>query len=105
MFPPMTARRDALPDDPWTAIADKACEAQQRVIQPSQAAGMSRVILSRNSVLQARDDDRHLYQRRPLIENFFTRLKPYRALVTRYDQHAINFLAAICLAASVLWLN
>jgi transposase len=41
----------------------------------------------------------------PLIENFFAKLKQYRAIATRYNKRAINFLGAIYLAASVIWLN
>ena len=39
------------------------------------------------------------------IENFFAKLKQYRAIATRYDKRAVNFLAAIHLAAAVIWLN
>ncbi|MBV8736225.1 MAG: transposase, partial [Alphaproteobacteria bacterium] len=42
---------------------------------------------------------------RHLIENFFARLKQFRAIATRYDKTSRNFLAAIYLAASVIWLN
>ena len=49
--------------------------------------------------------DRHLYKARHLIENFFARLKQDRAIATRYDKTARNFLGAIYLAASVIWLN
>ncbi|WP_304437841.1 MULTISPECIES: transposase [Planktothricoides] len=40
-----------------------------------------------------------------VIENFFARLKQYRAIATVYDQTARNFLGAIYLAAIVVWLN
>jgi transposase len=40
-----------------------------------------------------------------LIENFFNKLKQYRAIATRYDKTARNFLAAIHLAATVVSLN
>jgi transposase len=42
---------------------------------------------------------------RHLIENFFAKLKQFRAIATRYDKTARNFLAAVHLAASVIWLN
>lgn len=48
--------------------------------------------------------DRVLYQARHLIENFFAKLKQYRAIVTRYDKTAQNFLGRIYLAATVIWL-
>ena len=41
---------------------------------------------------------------RHLIENFFARLKQYRAIATRYDKTARNFLGAIRLAATGVWL-
>jgi transposase len=46
-----------------------------------------------------------LYKARHLIENFFARLKQYRAIATRYDKRGRNFLGAIYLAAAVVWLN
>ncbi len=49
--------------------------------------------------------DRHLYKARHLIENFFAKLKQFRAIATRYDKTARNFLAAIYLTASAIWLN
>ena len=46
-----------------------------------------------------------LYQARHLIENFFAKLKQFRAIATRYDKRAVNFLAAIYLVAATIWLN
>jgi transposase len=54
---------------------------------------------------QPRDYDNELYKARHLIENFFAKLKPYRAIATRYDKRARNFLGAIYLTAAVVWLN
>ena len=33
----------------------------------------------------------------------FGRLKDFRRIATRYDRSATNFLAAVCIAATVLW--
>jgi transposase len=49
--------------------------------------------------------DKELYKARHLIENFYCKLKQYRAIATRYDKTARNFLAGIHLAAAVIWLN
>ena len=49
--------------------------------------------------------DRDLFKARHLIENFFAKLKQFRAIATRYDKTKRNFLAAIHLAAAVIWLN
>ena len=44
-----------------------------------------------------------LYRAR--IERMFCRLKDFRRVATRYDRNAANFLAAVCIAATVsYWL-
>jgi transposase len=88
-----------------TLLADKAFDADERVIQPLTAAGKTAVIPSRANRKSPRDYDRHLYRERHLIENFFAKLKQFRAIATRYDKTARNFLAAVYLAASAIWLN
>ena len=46
-----------------------------------------------------------LYRGRNAIERMFNRLKDFRRIATRYDRHAANFLAAVCIAATVsYWL-
>ena len=42
-----------------------------------------------------------LYRDRNAIERMFGRLKDFRRIATRYDRLANNFLAAVCLAATV----
>ena len=86
-------------------IADKAFDAQARVIEPLEQAGKTAVIPPKANRQDPRLYDRDLYQARHLIENFFAKLKQYRAIATRYDKRASYFLAAIHLAASVIWLN
>lgn len=44
-----------------------------------------------------------LYKGRNAIERMFCRLKDWRRIATRYDKLATNFMAAICLAAAVIW--
>ncbi len=87
-----------------TIIADKGYDAQERLVQPLKDKGKAVVIPSRSNRKQHRTYDKHLYKARHLVENFFARLKQYRAIATRYDKTAINFLGAIHLAAAVVWL-
>ncbi len=91
--------------DANTIIADKAFDADERVIQPLQQAGKCIVIPSKSNRTTQRAYDEDLYRERHLIENFFARLKQFRAIATRYDKRATNFLGAIYLAASLTWLN
>ena len=39
------------------------------------------------------------------FENFFAKLQQYRGIATRYDKLAQNFLSAIYLASTMIWLN
>jgi transposase len=63
------------------------------------------VIRSRRHRTAPREFDQELYKARHLIENFFCKLKQFRAIATRYDKTARNYLAAIHLAAAIVWLN
>jgi transposase len=86
-------------------IADRAFSAEDRVLVPLKRAGKGMVIPSKKNAKELRGYDKHLYKSRHLIENFFAKLKQYRGIATRYDKTARNFLSAIYLAASVIWLN
>jgi len=44
-----------------------------------------------------------LYRQRNLVERFFNKLKHFRAVATRYDKRADNFLAGIKLASFRIW--
>ena len=46
-----------------------------------------------------------LYRERNLIERFFSKLKHFRRVATRYDKLAENFLAMVQLASMRLWLR
>ena len=47
--------------------------------------------------------DRVAYRRRNLIERMFCRLKDFRRIATRYDKRADTFLAAVFIAATLVW--
>ena len=59
----------------------------------------------RQTAAYPRDYDRDIYEARHLIENFFAKIKQFRAIATRYDKTARNFLAAVHLTAAAIWLN
>lgn len=67
-------------------------------------AGKTAVIPPRSHRRVQRNYDKDLYKARHLIENFFAKLKQFRAIATRYDKTALNFLAAVYLVATAIWL-
>lgn len=46
-----------------------------------------------------------LYRYRNLVERFFNKLKHFRAIATRYEKHAQNYLALVKLASIRIWLR
>ena len=46
---------------------------------------------------------RFLYRYRNLVERFFSKLKHFRAVSTRYEKHAENYLALVKLGSARIW--
>ena len=46
-----------------------------------------------------------LYRYRNLVERFFSKLKHFRAVATRFEKHAANYLALVQLAAARIWMR
>ena len=46
-----------------------------------------------------------LYKLRNAVERFFSKIKHYRAIATRYEKHPENYLALIKLAAARIWMR
>ena len=86
-------------------LADKAYDADKRVIELLTAAGKAVVIPPKSNRKTPRSYDVGLYEARHLIENFFCWAKQFRAIATRYDKTARNFLAAVHMVGVLSWLN
>ncbi len=86
-------------------LGDKAYDADERVIKPLEEAGKRAVIPPKANRRSPRKFDRDLYKARHLIENFFAKIKQFRAIATRYDKTARNFLAAVYVVAIAILLN
>jgi transposase len=46
-----------------------------------------------------------LYRYRNLVERFFSKLKHFRAVATRFEKHDANYLAIVKLAAARIWMR
>jgi len=89
---------------PEAFLADKAYDAD-RLILALQARGIKPVIPPKANRLVQRHCDFALYRERNLVERFFNTLKHFRALATRYDKLARNFLSAVYLVATLILLK
>jgi len=90
--------------NPQACIADKAYDADA-FINILTARHIVAVIPPKATRKSRRECDFTLYRERNLVERFFNKLKHFRAIATRYDKLARNFLAAIQLIAATMLLN
>ena len=72
----------------WDWLAERGCEA---VIPPNPTRK------------HPHGYDQRAYRSRNVIERMFCRLKDFRRIATRYDKRADTFLAAVLIAATILW--
>ncbi len=90
--------------DPDALIGDKAFDADA-FIDSLNRRGITPVIPPKSTRKTPRACDFALYCERNLIERFFNKLKHFRAIATRYDKLARNFLAGVQLAFAIILLN
>ena len=90
--------------DPHALIGDKAYDADSLLDTLAQR-DIAVVIPPKANRKTPRTCDFALYCERNLVERFFNKLKHFRAIATRYDKLARNFLAGVQLACAIILLN
>jgi transposase len=85
-------------------VADRAYDAKAIVEMVRHHGGEAHIPTLRDRKVQ-RSVDPSLYRQRNLIERFFCKLKQFRRIATRFDKLASNFLAAVLIASTRLWLR
>lgn len=85
-------------------VADRGFFART-IIERIEAEGANAHIPSQSNVRVRRVVDLQVYRHRNLVERFYCKLKHFRRIATRYDKLARNFLAAVILASTRLWLR
>jgi Transposase and inactivated derivatives len=85
-------------------LADKAYDTDA-VVAAVEQLGAQVVIPSKKNRKVARLIDRNLYRDRNKVERFFSRLKQFRRLATRYEKTASRFLGMVHFVSALLWLR
>lgn len=85
-------------------LADKAYDADwlRRAIEDSGAAPN---IPAKSNRTWKPCFSKVLYRKRNQIERFFSKIKHFRRVATRYEKHASNYLAMLKLASIAIWLR
>ena len=90
--------------EPDALLGDKGYDADHFV--DSLTARAIRVVIPPKSNRKVqRGCDFALYCERNLVERFFCTIKHFRAIATRYEKTARNFLAGLHLVCSLAWLK
>jgi transposase len=88
---------------PTTVIADRGYDSNAVLDLIARSGAQPNIPSSRRIV--RRSVDPAIYRQRNQVERFFCRLKHFRRVATRFDKLARNFLAAVLLASTRLWLR
>ena len=89
---------------PTAVIADRGYDSNA-VLELIARSGAQPSIPSCSRRKIRRSIDPAIYRQRNQVERFFCRLKPFRRVATRFDKLARNFLAAVLLVSTRLWLR
>ena len=90
--------------EPDALLGDKGYDADAFVAS-LEARGIKVVIPPKSNRKTPRDCDFALYRERNLVERFFNIIKHFRAIATRYEKTARNFLAGVHLVCAFVWLK
>lgn len=90
--------------EPEAVVADRGYDSAA-LVEEVEARGAEAVIPPRKNRKEPREIDRHLYQERNVAERFWSKVKQYRRVATRYDKRAVNDLAFVVVAAIMVLLQ
>lgn len=85
-------------------VADKAYHDQKIRDQASKKNIRTVIPVKKNSTDKSNPEfDSEIYKLRHLVENFFARIKHFRAIATRYDKTKRNYESGLHLACAYIW--
>ena len=90
--------------EPEARLADKGYDADH-FVERLKVRAIKPVIPPKSNRKIKRDCDFALYAERNLVERFFNIIKHFRAIATRYEKTARNFLAGLHLVCALAWLK
>ena len=94
----------ALHPRPGDVVADRGYDARAVLDLIVVRGGRGHIPTQRDRKLQ-RQVDPALYRQRNLVERFFSKLKHFRKVATRYEKTARNYLAIVLIASTRLWMR
>ena len=90
--------------EPEALLGDKGYDADH-FVESLTARAIEVVIPPKSNRKVKRECDFALYCERNIVERFFNTIKHFRAIATRYEKTAQNFLAGLHLVCALAWLK
>ncbi len=90
--------------EPEVVIADRGYD-KKALVERIESRGAEAVIPTQKDRKEQREVDRHWYRERNVCERFWSKVKQYRRVATRYEKKAANFLAFVKVAAIMVLLK
>ena len=90
--------------EPEVVVADRGYDSKALVAE-IEGRGAAAVIPTQKSRTVQREVDCHVYKERNVVERFWSKVKQYRRVATRYDKKGRNFLAFVMVAALMVLLQ
>lgn len=87
-----------------TLLADRAYDSD-RMRERLDAQNANANIRPLDHRLEPPAFDAQLYKKRNQVERFFSKIKHFRAIATRYDRLDLNYLASVQLASLRIWMR
>jgi transposase len=85
-------------------IADRAYDSK-KFREFLSERGTESIIPSKINRLIPIPHDKHIYKERNFVERFFSRIKQFRRIATRYDKLAVTFMGTVIMASIIIWLK
>jgi transposase len=89
---------------PAVVLADRGYDSDA-VVAHIKGLGAEAVIPSKSNRVEPRAHDEHLYAHRAVGENFWSRVKQFRRVATRYDKTDECFMGFVALASVMVMLR
>lgn len=85
-------------------IADKGFDSDE-LLEFINDMGAIPIIPPRSNRKTQRDYDKHLYKERHLVECFFSKIKQYRRIFSRFDKLDSRYMGFLSFVGALVWLR
>jgi transposase len=86
------------------ALGDKGYDSD-KVRADLRSRNCTPVIPGRSNRQEPIEYDKHIYKERHVIECFFSKIKQFRRIFSRFDKKLLNYFSFLCFSGAIIWLR